>query len=76
MTNIHRPADSPSPVFSPPRRCPPAQADPGDRAERCEARLERIEARFREIEERRGYDAAVKWWDQRWAAYYANCLAP
>ena len=54
----------------------PAQADPGDRAERCEARLERIEARFREIEERRGYDAAVKWWDQRWAAYYANCLAP
>jgi len=54
----------------------PAYAGPAEQVERCEARLERIEARFREIEERRGYDAAVEWWDKRWAAYYANCLAP
>ena len=54
----------------------PAQATPADKADRCETRLERIEDRFREIEERRGYEAAVKWWDQRWARYYANCLAP
>ena len=54
----------------------PAQAAPADNAERCEARLERIEQRFREIEERRGWEAAAEWWDQRWARYYAHCLAP
>ena len=54
----------------------PVQAAPADNAERCETRLERIEQRFREIEERRGWEAAAEWWDQRWARYYANCLEP
>ncbi len=54
----------------------PAHAGPAEKAERCEARLVEIEERFREIEARRGYDAAVAWWEKRWAAYYANCLAP
>ena len=55
----------------------PAQAAPADQAERCETRLERIEARFRQIEERRGYDAASKWWnDHAWPTYYERCVAP
>ena len=55
----------------------PAQAAPADQADRCEARLERIEQRFREIEERRGYDAATKWWnEQGWPQYYERCVAP
>lgn len=52
----------------------PAQAD---KADRCEAKLERIEQRFRQIEERRGYDAATKWWnDEAWPKYYERCVAP
>ena len=52
----------------------PAQADKTDR---CEQRLERIEQRFRQIEERRGYDAASRWWnDIGWPRYYERCLAP
>jgi len=52
----------------------PAHAD---RAERCERKLERIEQRFRQIEERRGYDAASKWWnDHAWPRYYERCEAP
>lgn len=55
----------------------PAQATPADKAERCEARLERIEHRFRQIEERRGWDAASKWWnDHAWPNYYERCVAP
>jgi hypothetical protein len=42
--------------------------------ERCEQKLERIEQRFRQIEERRGWDAAAKWWnDHAWPKYYAKC---
>ena len=52
----------------------PAQAD---NADRCDAKLERIEQRFREIEERRGYDAATKWWNEHgWPQYYERCVAP
>ncbi len=52
----------------------PAQADKTDR---CEAKLERIEHRFRQIEERRGWDAAAKWWnDHAWPKYYERCVAP
>ena len=54
----------------------PAQATPAGNAESCETRLERIEDRFRQIEERRGYDAAVQWWETAWARYYDRCLAP
>jgi hypothetical protein len=55
----------------------PAQAAPADKADRCEARLERIEHRFRQIEERRGWDAASKWWnDHAWPKYYERCVAP
>jgi hypothetical protein len=46
-----------------------AQAKPLD----CDARLERLESRFREIEEKRGYDAAVKWWPKHWQRYYEKC---
>jgi len=52
----------------------PAQAD---KADRCEAKLERIEQRFRQIEERRGYEAATKWWNEHaWPTYYERCEAP
>jgi hypothetical protein len=52
----------------------PAQADakPAD----CDTQLEQLEARFYEIEERRGYEAATKWWTKHWDAYYRSCLAP
>jgi hypothetical protein len=45
--------------------------------ERCERKLERLEQRFRQIEERRGYDAASRWWnDHGWPQYYERCVAP
>ena len=45
--------------------------------ERCERKLERLEQRFRQIEERRGYDAASRWWnDHGWPKYYERCVAP
>lgn len=53
----------------------PAQAQAAS-PDRCEGGVERLETQFREIEERRGYDAAVKWWDKAWAKYYENCVAP
>ena len=52
---------------------PPAQAQQPDR---CEGGAERLEQEFRQIEERRGYDAAVKWWDKAWARYHDRCVAP
>ena len=52
----------------------PAQAG---QAERCERKLERLEERFRQIEQRRGWDAASRWWnDIGWPRYYERCLAP
>jgi hypothetical protein len=52
----------------------PAQAD---KADRCEQRYERLEEKFRTIEERRGWDAAARWWnEQGWPTYYERCLAP
>jgi len=52
----------------------PAQAD---KAERCEAKYERLEQRFRQIEERRGWEAASKWWnDHGWPKYYERCEKP
>jgi hypothetical protein len=53
---------------------PAATAQAAPSQERCDVRLERIEDRFREIEERRGYDAAVAWWDARWARYHERCV--
>ena len=50
----------------------PAQAHPAN----CDERLEQLEARFYEIEAKRGYEAAVKWWEHRWPIYYERCLAP
>ena len=47
-----------------------------DKAERCERKLERIEDRFRVIEARRGYEAAIDWWnDYAWPKYYERCEA-
>ena len=54
----------------------PAQADVQTTRLDCDARLERLETRFREVEERRGYEAATKWWERHWKAYYERCLAP
>ena len=54
----------------------PAQADVQTARLDCDARLERLETRFREVEERRGWEAATKWWDRHWKAYYERCLAP
>jgi hypothetical protein len=52
----------------------PAQAD---QADRCERKYERLEQRFREIEQRRGWEAAAEWWNERgWPTYYERCLAP
>ena len=53
----------------------PVQAARADKAERCET-VEQFEARFREIEERRGYEAAVAWWNKRWPRYHDTCLLP
>jgi hypothetical protein len=45
-----------------------------DKASRCEAKLERIEDRFHVIEDRRGYEAASEWWnDKAWPKYYDRC---
>jgi hypothetical protein len=41
----------------------------------CEGGEQRLEQQFREIEAKRGYDAAVKWWDKAWEGYYESCLA-
>ena len=52
----------------------PAQAH---NTERCERKLERLEQRFRQIEERRGWEAASEWWNDRgWPRYYERCVAP
>jgi hypothetical protein len=43
-------------------------------ASRCEAKLERLEARFRVIEDRRGYEAASEWWNEKgWPRYSDRC---
>ena len=45
-----------------------------DKAERCETKLERLEDRFRKIEERRGWEAASEWWNEKgWPRYYDRC---
>ena len=54
----------------------PAQASADTERFSCDERLERIEARFRVIEERRGYEAASAWWQERWQRYYERCLQP
>ena len=52
----------------------PAQAHPTHTPDRCEAKLERLENRFRQNEERRGWEAASEWWNERgWPRYYAQC---
>ena len=47
-----------------------AQAGPVD----CEAGAERVVEQFREIEAKKGYDAAVKWWDGAWRKYHDRCV--
>ena len=47
-----------------------AQATPVD----CEGGAEQIEQQFREIEAKKGYDAAVKWWDGAWRKYHDRCV--
>ena len=50
---------------------------PPTRPSAASVRLERIEERFREIEDRRGYEAASEWWDERaWPTYYERCVRP
>ncbi len=49
----------------------PAHAGKPDR---CEGGVERLENRFRQIEERRGYEAATKWWDKAWRKYHDRCV--
>ena len=47
-----------------------AQAAPVD----CEGGAEQVEQQFREIEAKKGYDAAVKWWDGAWRKYHDRCV--
>jgi hypothetical protein len=47
-----------------------AQATPAD----CEGGAEQVVQQFREIEEKKGYDAAVKWWDGAWRKYHDRCV--
>ena len=47
-----------------------AQATPVD----CEGGAEQVEQQFREIEAKKGYDAAVKWWDGAWSKYHDRCV--
>jgi hypothetical protein len=47
-----------------------AQAAPVD----CEGGAEAVEQQFREIEAKKGYDAAVKWWDGAWRKYHDRCV--
>jgi hypothetical protein len=47
-----------------------AQATPVD----CEGGAEHVEQQFREIEAKKGYDAAVKWWDGAWRKYHDRCV--
>jgi hypothetical protein len=47
-----------------------AQASPVD----CEGGAEQVEQQFREVEAKKGYDAAVKWWDGAWRKYHDRCV--
>ena len=52
----------------------PASPASADKSDRCDGAVERLEDRFREIEAKRGYDAAVKWWDGAWRRYHDRCV--
>ena len=41
---------------------------------RCEGAVERLETKFRQIEERRGWEAASRWWEKAWARYHDRCV--
>ena len=47
-----------------------AQATPVD----CAGGAEQVVEQFREIEAKKGYDAAVKWWDGAWRKYHDRCV--
>jgi hypothetical protein len=47
-----------------------AQATPVD----CAGGAEQLEQQFRELEAKKGYDAAVKWWDGAWRKYHDRCV--
>jgi hypothetical protein len=53
---------------------PAAQADVSTAGLDCDERLERLEDRFYLIADRRGYEEATEWWEQRWARYHAHCV--
>jgi hypothetical protein len=53
----------------------PAQADGlGVGNPDCEQGAEGVVQQFREVEAKRGYDAAVKWWEKAWAKYHDACV--
>ena len=52
----------------------PAQASTTAAPADCATRYEQLETRFREIEERRGWEAAAKWWQKAWAKYHDDCV--
>jgi len=53
----------------------PAQAETSGTPADCDIRVERLEAQFAAMADRRGYEAAVGWWDARWHAVYTSCIA-
>jgi hypothetical protein len=52
----------------------PAAAHADAPAERCEVRLERLVDQFYDMADRRSYEDAVEWWDERWHAYFQSCV--
>ncbi len=53
----------------------PAQADTATTAAPdCDARVAQLEAQFYAMADRRSYEAATEWWDQRWHAVYTSCI--
>ena len=52
----------------------PAHADPGASPADCDVRVERLVDQFYAMADRRSYETAVEWWDQRWHAYFQSCV--
>ncbi len=54
----------------------PAQADTATiAASDCDARVAALEVQFYDMADRRSYEAAADWWDQRWHAVYTSCIS-
>jgi len=52
----------------------PAHASAANTPAYCDVRLDRLEAQFYDMADRRSYEAASKWWDARWHAYFQSCV--